>query len=265
MQTHARRAPSTGSRSMGPRLAPGEYAALGSAKRSGVLRLSADARTPQLCNAYFKFCYATQRPYIAVDRHGLTVTVDVAPIGGLAKAPRAVALGESNATVALRELAGALAAAQAAHPGVQLVNAGTLAAQAAAQLPGPLEGSNKGRAPDTSPSAAFTAYAPSRDVALALARDMHARVVAAFGLPTPEDTRAARASAAASRAARRRVLLLRRLTKLAADPVAVKNLRVPAGAIAGFLAAQRAGAIQWTAPAEGGKAVATAPAAAPGS
>ena len=241
MQTHAGRVPATGSKGMGHRLTPAENGVLGVAKRSGVLLLSALGGSQQLCNAYFKYCYAIQRPYIAVDRHGLTVSVDVAPVCGLAKSPRAVELGATNTATVLREISAVLAATQASHPGLQLTNDATLRAQAAALLPGPLEGSNKGRSPDTAPALAFTLFAPTRDAARAVARDMHARFVAAFGLPTPADVIAARAQSAEARRERGRALLLRRLAKLAAAPVAVKNLRVPAGAIAGFLAAQRVG------------------------
>jgi len=243
VQSLARRTPA-GARGSGHRLDPTEAAALGAARRGGVLVCGARARSRQLANAHLRFCWASARAYVAVDALGLTVTVDARPLAGLAKAAAPAAAGAARVARAVGALLPrALAAAQAAAPGLQVVNAATLAADAAAALPGPREGSNDGRTPDAAPGEVFTVVAPSR----AAARDAAARVAAAlaeeFGWRDAAGARAAREESAAARAARKRALLLRRLGALAADAHAVKNLRVPAGAIEGYVRAVAAGEV----------------------
>jgi hypothetical protein len=174
-----------------------------------------------------------------VNRHGVAVTCDLAPLAGLGRSAALVAAGEAAVAAGLGAAARVLAAAQAAHPGLQLVNASTLRAQAAAALPGPSEGSNRHRTPDAAPSRQFTLLAPSRaaahEAALALAR--------ALGAPPAGALEARQAELSAARVQRGRARLLRRLARLAEDPAAVKNLRVPAGAIEGFVRARDAGLI----------------------
>ena len=217
-----------------------EYAALASARRLGVLFLTADAWSQQLCNAFYVHCWGVGRAYVAVDRHGSLVTCDMAPLAGLGRSEALVKAGEARVAAALGTASSALAAAQAAHPGLHLANATTLAAQAAARLPGPTEGSNRHRAPDTAPGQQFTVFTPSRlaarEAALALAQ--------ALGAPTPATLAARAEGLQAARRERKRSSLVRRLARLSEDPLAVKNLRVPAGAIEGFVRAREQGLIK---------------------
>ena len=240
LQSHSRRNTAGSTGYGGPRLTPAEFGALGQARRSGVLQLSAEACTPQLCNSFYVYCWSVGRPYIALGRHGVQACCDLAPLAGLGSSSAVAAAGEARVVAGLAAAAAALASAQAARPGLQLVNAATLRAQAAAALPGPTEGSNAHRTPDTAPARQFSLHAPSRQAALeatlALAR--------ALGAPQPGEVAARRATLDAARVQRRRATLVRRLDRLANDAVAVKNLRVPAGAIEGFVKAREAGLVK---------------------
>ncbi len=226
----------------GVRLTVAEATALGAARLSGALFMTAEAHSQQLCNSFFRFCWESRRAYVAVDKLGREVYADLSPLQGIAKAPSLVAEGAARLAAGREAAAAAVWAAQRAAPALQLVNEATLAAQAAASLPGPSEGSNAAKRPDVAPGERFTLIAPSRDAgrgaALALGR--------ALGAPGARDARAAAARNASRRAAkalRARDLLLRRLERLAADEKAVKQLLVPQGQLVGYLAAVAEGKV----------------------
>ena len=244
LQSHARRT-TTGARGVGPRLDPVESVELGRARRTGVLVCSAGKRSRQLANSHLKYCWAARRCYVAVDAHGVTVTVDARPLAGLAKEATLVAEGEARVALAINELIPrAISTLQSgAFPGLQISNAATMAADASKLLPGPREGSNTGRTPDKKPASNFTLFAPSREAARDAAALMHENMSAAFGWRSAADAAAASVASSAVRATRERGLLLRRLARLAADPMAVKNLRVPSGAIEGYVKAASAGVV----------------------
>jgi hypothetical protein len=226
----------------GPRLTLEEGTSLGAARASGVLFMTAQAHSQQLCNSFFRFCWERSRAYVAVDKLGREVVVDLSPLQGLAKKPELVAAGAARVAAAREAAAASLWASQRAAPALQLVNDATLEAQAAASLPGPSEGSNAVKRPDVAPGVRFTLIAPSRDAARAAALALGK----ALGAPGERDARAASAHNAAARSARAlrvRDLMLRRLQRLAADENAVKQLLVPQGQLAGYLAAVAAGEV----------------------
>lgn len=244
LQTHARRT-TLGSRDLGPRLRPTEFAALGRARRTGVLVCGAGARSQSLVDRHLKFCWATARAFFAVDVHGTTVTVDVRPLAGLGRKDPLVAAGAAAVARARTELLpAALTKAQEAERCVfQISNPSTLKADLAKLLPSPREGSNEGRTPDSAPGDFFTLYSPSRTSALAAAAAMHAELTSAFGWRTSEDYVDAKAAGDEVRMRRYRARMLRRLAELAADSDKAKNLRVPSGAIAGYETAVKLGLI----------------------
>ena len=112
-----------------------------------------------------------------------------------------------------------------------------------AQLPGTLEGSNAGRKPDTVLSSSFTLHVPSHEAARRTAAELQLAIGSALGHSSPAEQAAARAAASLEREQRKRRVAIKRLTQLAADPVAVKQLRVPAGAVEGFQLAHKKGLI----------------------
>ena len=243
LQSHARRT-TTGARGGGPRLDPVESIELGRARRTGVLLCSAGRRSKQLANMHVKYCWAARRAFVGVDAHGTTVTVDARPLAGLAKEAKLVAEGEARVARAIGELLPrALGAVQSVFPGLQISNAATLTGDALKMLPGPREGSNAGRTPDSKPASHFTLHTPSRSAALAATSAIHEALSAAFGWRSAADAAAASVTSGETRALRERALLLRRLARLAADPLAVKNLRVPSGAIEGYVRAAAAGTV----------------------
>ena len=293
---------SRGTRGVGGNpLTPKESAALGVARRNGVLFLSAEARSQQLCNSFFKYCWCVKRPYVAVDRHGVTVVVDLRPLRGLANltklnrwktgllrlrgkvaeakegggatADSALGAAPSPSSSALssqvrslarrlgvsrltthqvrkrlatkrlavsvwerRGLARArrvIARAKRDFPGLNAVTARTLARQRAALLPGPREGLHSYLFRNTRLrlSRRFTLYTPSRSSA----RSVSLSLVGALGVPSQRVTDGRAMQLKAVREEKRRALLYRRLDALSQDPEAMKNLRVPAGALDGFL------------------------------
>jgi len=252
-----------GSRGLhGQRLTLEEATSLSAARASGVLFMTAEAHSQQLCNAFFRFCWEHRRAYAAVDKLGREVYVDLSPLQGLAKAPTLVAEGAARVARARDAAAASLWESQRAAPSLQLVNDATLAAQAAATMPGPTEGSNALKKPDMAPDLRFTLVAPTRDAARAAALALGR----ALGAPGARDARAAEAHNAMRRAAkalRVRDLMLRRLQRLAADEKAVKQLLVPEGQLVGYLQAVKEGKIERVKVRAGEEAAAAAAAAAP--
>jgi hypothetical protein len=246
----------------GPRLTLAEATALGAARLSGALFMTADAHSQQLCNSFYRFCWEARRAYVAADKLGREVVVDLAPLQGLAKAPALVAEGAARVAAARDAAAASLWASQRSAPALQLVNDATLEAQAAASLPGPTEGSNAAKSADVAPSVRFTVIAPSRDAGRAAALALGK----ALGAPGARDARAAAARNTGRRAARAlrvRDLLLRRLERLAADEKAVKQLLVPQGQLVGYLAAVAEGKVVARGKQQPGAAAAAAAPAAP--
>jgi hypothetical protein len=98
------------------------------------------------------------------------------------------------------------------------------------------------------PARAAAAASTSSVLVLHAADKGHARRVAEaifesytslFGLKTPAQRAEAADELRAERRQKERRALLRRLRKLVADPEAVRRLRVPAGVVDGFIAAER--------------------------
>jgi hypothetical protein len=110
-------------------------------------------------------------------------------------------------------------------------------------MPGPGEGSSSQKVSDKTVADVFTVYTGSRDQARRLADAMHAAHCAAFGLPLPAEVAAAKAERAEAKRERGRATMVKRLRALVADDVAVKNLRVAAGAVDGFIEEEKRGVV----------------------
>lgn len=209
-----------------------EREAAGAARRQGFLWSRHDCGQ-SAANAHFKHCCTTRTPYIAANRDGSELVVDARPVGGMAKVKRDGAIDSVLA---------AFQRVLAAAPRAQVVNADSAAAQRERAATSGVDGPNAARVPDTQLGDAFTVHTSGgRDAGLSLAHELAEAYRAALGLPSAAELSERRAALAAERARRKKELAVRALTRLVSDPVAVKNLRVKAGAVDGFVAALKAG------------------------
>jgi hypothetical protein len=244
---------------IGPRLMREERDELSAAKRRGALYFGPGC-TRTVCNEYYRFCWHVQRPYIAVNPHGLVVSLDARPVRGLAKTnPKA----EEGRRTFLANASAALAAGgRAGFDPVQVTTDATLLAQLNKILPGPTEGSN---AEKEAPVTALTDATPAlpgvqqgaigetsvvsiftngRHHASEVAAELYDVYVRTFGLQTPAETQAAREVRAAARNERARKTLVRKLRAVVSDPTKVKLLGVRGGSIEGFVRADAAGKVR---------------------
>ena len=208
-----------------------EKVAAGAARREGFL-WSRHNCGQSATNEHFKFCCNTRIPYVAVNRDGSEIVVDLRPVGGLGKLKR-----DGDIDSVLAAFQGVLAG----RNGFQIANVDSLKVQQEKAAPGPMQGSNSDRIADSTLSDTFTIYTPGRDAGLALAAELTEAYRKALRLPSAEMRGELRSAINADRVAARHALMVRKLKKLVADPVAVKNLRVKAGAVDGFVAALKAG------------------------
>lgn len=220
--------------SLGSPLNPHERPQKSAAKRDGFLLMKNSCSKP-LTTEYFRYCMARRRPYIAVAKDGATVHVDLRSVAGPARLT-----DEGH----VKKVASAFQEViDRSKWSVQIVNDDTLEEQKKRVTPGAREGSNDGKVRDTVVADNFTVHTTCRDTAVQLATSLNSAFVAAVGLPTAEQLHAEKMDRVAEKQARRRRLLLRRLTRLAADPIASRNLRVKAGVLDGFIRATKEGPV----------------------
>jgi hypothetical protein len=215
-----------------------ERRAVGAAKDEGFLRLAGPGMSSAATSVYWQYCHAARRPYLAIGPRGEEVAVDANTVSGVgAKRQVDVDTWIAAARVALAEVA--------RTSRVQVVRAATMEAQAKAVVPGKTEGEIAHRKPDAPADLddAFTVYTDGRAASERVAAQLYGAYVAAFAHRSAADRAAAAATTLTVRRAVRRRQRLRRLAALVADPIRVKNLRVAAGAVDGFVSAQRRGAI----------------------
>lgn len=191
-----------------------------------------------LTTQYLRYCMGRRRPYIAISRDGASVTVDLRPVLGPARiaADRDVdrVLGAFQAVLA----------DPAWGPGtLQLVLDDTLKEQIGKVVAGPLEGSNDGRPVDRRLEDSFSLLTTGRAASLRVAAALFSAFIRVTGAPTPEDLKAAKHARYLAKTAAKRRLLIRRLTRLAADPIAARGLRVKAGVLDGFIRASSVGPV----------------------
>jgi hypothetical protein len=202
--------------------------AAGLARRTGFLVLRAHC-TQAAADAHFRYCCTTRRPYLALNRDGSELVVDLLPVGGIARTAK---------HADIERVTSALSTALAGAPqGTQVVNLDSLAAQRSENAPASLTAANGGKSVDTALGDKFTVYSPGRPEGFAVARALVDAYRATLGM-TPlaqvEEERAARGVAKTAHAHKLRV---RQLLRLVADPDAVRQLRVKAGAVDGFVQA----------------------------
>jgi len=225
---------------------------------AGFLRLSSSS-TDAVRSLYYHHCAMRRWPYIALDRDGQRLLVDATAAAGVGSARDAAAvtrvLGVLQALLVRRVASGVADLRQS----LQVMNADTLVEQAKRLAIGAREGSNEFKLPDAvapagstpSLSPAFYVCTTGKTHALRLAEAMvHVLQEAGAGAVAsgaPQEVgRAAAQARAASRLdkvrARRAAVAFRKLSALAADPLAMLNLRVRAGAMDGFIRARQTAA-----------------------
>lgn len=228
-------------RGYGHPLSKDDYDILGESKRQGYIAATNTTSQP-LFNKYYTYCWSTRRPYVAINRHGSSVYVDATPVLSLFREKQADALAK-----VLKALASTAATSTVAGPAdaqLQIVKAESLKRQAALTMPGPFEGSSIQKIADKEPGDVFTVYCGGRDQARRVAEQFHLAYCAVANQPTPVQIKAAKAARQEAKKEAYRRLMIRKLRKLVADDVAVKQLRVAAGAVDGFLAADKQGLVQ---------------------
>lgn len=230
---------------VGAALCPEEHAVVNAAKREGVIRLTPIC-TQTVCNHYYRYCYATERPYIAMDRHGQRVIFDPRPVLGQRKVPVAERMTK---LLAASQEAVVKVSASSRTP-LQISSDALLKKQSNATLPGPLEGSNKTKislqsfADAPADVSTFTVHTVSKAQAMAVAEALYSAHITTFGLAAPAEIAEKRAAAKLAEKTKIRRIMLRKLRKLVADPEALRQLRTPLGVVDGFKVADGAGTVR---------------------
>lgn len=206
------------------------------AEKRGYLEIL-HSSTEGLVNHYFKTCVDWRRPYVALHRDGGSLEVDLTPMLGTIRNGDVLATAEKQKAAVLEQLKAVLAG----EIDVQVLNKGTLKEQAIKILPGSKEGSNAAKLKDTTVGDVCTVYVKSRNQAKRVAEAFHRGYLHVAGLPKPEERVVLEAQKAIARREKYTLRMVRNLRKLVADPLAVKNLRVAAGAVDGFVAADKSG------------------------
>lgn len=224
---------------MGPRLSRREFDVLGESKRSGVLCVGNDV-TFALTNKYYQYCFSTQRPFISIDRAGISIYVDLTTLQGPGKA------NASDKIAVLRSVFDKVISEEQANAknSIQVVNAETLQKQIRNIMPGRTDGSNDRKIADNSVDNQFTIHVGGRFQAKALARELYEAYCTTFGVRLPEEAYASKEERNLRRGLKWRNAAVRKLRALVADPDRVRKLRVPAGAVDGFEIADRAGLVK---------------------
>lgn len=225
---------------MGPRLSPTEFDVLGESKRSGFLCVQ-DGVTFSLTNKYYQYCFSKQRPFLSIDRAGISIYVDLTSLQGPGKASAA-----ENITTLRSVFDKVIQDFQAkSMSAVQVVNSETLRKQINNIMPGRTDGSNDRKVADSSVAEQFTIHVGGgRFQAKALANALYEAYCNTFGVPLPAEAYAARAERNLRRGHKWRNATIRKLRVLVADPDRVRKLRVPAGAVDGFEVVDRAGLVK---------------------
>lgn len=231
----------TGHDALGPRLLQYEFNALSDTKQRGYVAAT-NATGQSFFNTYYKYCWGSKRPYIAMDKHGSSVYVDATPVLTFAREAKLDALA-----AVLQALGATVASASLHRPAdaqLQVVRAESVRKQSSLTMPGPFEGSNAQKVADTRGGEVFTVYTGSRAQARRVAEAFYLAYCAAFSVPTPTQTAAVREEKAVAKKEAYRRLMLRKLRALVADDVAVRQLRVAAGVVDGFIAKDKAGLVR---------------------
>lgn len=215
-----------------------ERRAVNAAKKDGFLRLAGPGMSATAVKVYWQYCRNARRPYIAIGPRGEEVAVDANTLSGVGSKREADV--DTWIAAARGTLTGAARGAR-----IQVVRAATLEAQVQAVVPGKTEGEIAHRTADAPGDAddTFTVYTDGRAASESVAGGLFGAYIAAFAHPTAAQRTAAAAATLTVRRAVRRRQRLRRLTALVGDAIRVKNLRVAAGAVDGFVAAAGRGEV----------------------
>jgi len=233
------------------RVSPGQRSesdmhATGEARRSGFLWSRHDCGQAA-SDTHFQLCCNIRVPYVAAGRDGTELVVDVRPARSSAARGPAAAAADAAAR---RALLTAFQAVISASPGAQVSALRVSSDASGAALPLALSERTASEAPAPAElgtvgkeglSEAFLVLSRGRAEGLQLAGELVETYRRVLRLPSKADRAATAADRLAARAAREDALKVRRLTRLVEDPKAVRELRVKAGAVDGFVAALEAG------------------------
>lgn len=212
-----------------------EKAELSSAKRLGFL-VPGNSSTDTVRRQFYHECQLHKRPYVVVERDGTSIFVDASTVAGKGKSRSFE--GVTAVLGRMQALFGALEGSKDGR-GLAVSNTDTLLDQSRRLAIGVLEGSNAFKKADKlgGPLApTFYLFTTGKSQARALAGRIAAT---AENPPNPDAIDAARAQRTAAKRTRRFTMLDRKLGRLVDDPIAVKNLRVRAGVLDGFLRSGR--------------------------
>lgn len=208
---------------------------LSAAKRVGFL-VPGNSSTDTVRRQFYHECQIHKRPYVVVERDGSSIFVDATTVAGKGKSRTFE--GVTAVLGRMQALVGSLADTKEGR-GLAVSNTDTLLDQSRRLAIGALEGSNAFKKEDKvgGPLApTFYLFTTGKTQASAVAGRLAAT---AANPPNPAAIVAARAARTAARRTRRFVLLDRKLGRLVEDANAVKNLRVRAGVLDGFLRSGR--------------------------
>mmetsp|Transcript_30161 Transcript_30161/g.62142 ORF Transcript_30161/g.62142 Transcript_30161/m.62142 type:complete len:314 (-) Transcript_30161:92-1033(-) len=214
---------------LGHRMSQEEGRAVNLAKRHGYLVMTQKCGV-SACNKYLHFCYEDRRPYIAVNKHGDRVVVDLLPVEGLGgfHDPSRMDDIEDSLSELLQDY-------KVRH--MQIVNKATedqIAERVQAAAEADMDGSNEHKANDTDITAQFHLLFRKRQESIMAARDMYKVVVAADpARKSAKQLAADRLEKKAQQKLKWEKRMRRKLRELVADQKVFG--RLPKGALDGFI------------------------------
>ena len=208
------------------------------AKATGVLQMS-NPCTEHLVNRYYRMCWDTARPYIAVNKHGDKVAVDLEPVASLANEPRDedVVRLQNAMNLVLKEFMSSDSPVVIENYKLE-INEKQLEQ---ARMKG-LDGANEGKRPDSELDEAAILHTKQRSQAKALAERLWLCYTDLFEVPNPEEVEERKRASKILRRLKVEARLRRDARRLAADALRAKTL--PRGSLQGFLAADQQGTAQ---------------------
>jgi hypothetical protein len=213
-----------------PRLNYTERPLNNQAKSQGFLIL-ADHCSQALVNEYYRYCWMTKRPYIGLNRDCSEIYIDLKSIRGMPS--------EKNSVNILDEYMRDFQSILTKYPNIQIVKSKSVYLQNREIQPGPKEGSNELKIADTSVGETFWLFTSGRSQGIQISQELYSLYLEKSGSRSPSEEVVLRNMRKEEKKDATKRMLVRALRKLVADPYRVKNLRVKAGAVDGFIRAEK--------------------------
>eukprot|EP01138_Halocafeteria_seosinensis_P003752 gb/GECG01003836.1/.p1 GENE.gb/GECG01003836.1/~~gb/GECG01003836.1/.p1 ORF type:complete len:298 (+),score=32.49 gb/GECG01003836.1/:1-894(+) len=204
-----------------------ERRVLGAAKRYGFLQMEEHCGEAP-CNEYYRYCFNVKRPYLALNKHGDEICVDLAPVAGPGKKGKAE-------TDAVMKLKAAFSEAVGRETGVFTQNDQTR--QATLDSVKELEKADDSLKELTQQDLNYVLQTKKRSHSITIARRLHKAFFTTLGRKSPQDLKGEREQLKQSRRDRKRQIVERRVLKLA--ELKKPHPQVPPGSLDGFLQARR--------------------------